>query len=68
LRREQRIARAVIDGEPTLVVGRDIHESRSLQLPAEDTLRQCAGYSAGPGVGIGHHLGRQLLVEDDVRE
>ena len=68
LRCEERIARTVVDVEPSLVVGRDGNESRSLKLPAEDTLRQRAGYSAGPSVGIGHHLWWQLLVEDDVRE
>jgi hypothetical protein len=45
----------------------DIDKSRPLEFSAEDTLRQRAGYSAGPGVGIGHHLRGQLLVKDDVR-
>ena len=62
LRREERIARAVVYREPSLVVRRDVDEPRSLELPAEDTLRQRAGYSASPGVGIGHHLRRELLV------
>ena len=46
----------------------DVDESRSLELPAEDTLRQGTSYSAGPGIGIGHNFGGQLFVEDDVRE
>jgi hypothetical protein len=68
LRREEWVARAVVHGEPALVVCCDVHETRSLELPAEDTLRQRAGNSASPGVGIGHHLRWQLLVEDDVGE
>ena len=68
LRREERIARAVVYREPTLVMRRHVYESRSPQLPAEDTLRQRAGNSAGPGVGIGHHLRGQLFVENDVRD
>lgn len=47
---------------------RDVDEPGSLELPAEDTLRQRASNSAGPGIGIGHDLGRQLLIENDVRE
>lgn len=65
-RRKERVARAVVDREPARVMHADVGKSRLVDLSAEDTLRQRAGYSAGPGVGIGHDLSRQLLVEHDV--
>src|SRR5262249_6034980 len=59
LGREDWVEREVVDGYRFALVHLDVPEACLLEFVDEVTLRQGAGYSAGPGSG-----GRELLVPD----
>ena len=64
LGREEWVEREVVDGERFALVHLDLPKARLLEFLDEVTLRQGAGYSAGPGRGMPQDLGRELLVAD----
>jgi hypothetical protein len=61
---EERIERKVVDGNVLSVAHGDLAESRLLDLLDEVTLRQGAGYSAGPRRRVQHDLGWKLFIPD----
>ncbi len=68
LRREQRVLGAFVDAVRDFFTAPDVDKPDIPQLVREDTLRERARDSTGPGRGIGEDLGRQILVHNDVRE
>lgn len=63
---EQRVARHVVDAERRPSAQHDVGEPDALELRAQHTLRERPGDAAGPGRAAREHLGRQVLVDDEV--
>ena len=68
IRREQRVSLEVTDAEPALISDPDVLKARFPQPLGEDTLRHRSGNSAGPGLRVDDDLGRQVVLDDDVRD
>lgn len=67
LRSEQWVMLEVVNPKPPLMGDRDLGEAGLAQPLGEDTLRHRTGNSASPGLRVDDHLGRQIILDDDVR-
>ncbi|MGH9251666.1 MAG: hypothetical protein ACRD0W_19415, partial [Acidimicrobiales bacterium] len=68
LGREQRVERHVVDAERCSFAQLDVDEPGVGQLLREHPLGESASDAASPGSPRRQHLGRQVVIDDEVRD